>query len=293
MIDEYSWRDLAACQDTDIEMVPGGPDDHGSREDIWLAKKVCSGCEVSGWCLSAALGAKTTPQGIWGGLDLAERERLRTTKRAAVQTCTGCRLPCVPLYPDVPKCDGCRTEDDTPKKADDFRAEIEALLAEGRTYRQIANRLGLTYAVVSGAARRWGLRSRPGKRAGGDDLFPCGTPAARVRHKRAGADANDVSVYACDLAGAVFAAGLAAAVVPGLAAVAGAVLGYALAWAQETAILPAARWTCRCRLPIHGVPSKVRQTERAQRARDGAATVTPLPFPTYGAPADLMIKEAA
>jgi hypothetical protein len=194
-VSDPHWRRRAACDGTPIDMVPGGEDenDEGQPLEIARAKKVCVPCPVRGECGWQAIEMRW--RGVWGGLTFAERERLRLSLRPkyrprVVQPCSACDLPCVPLYPDNPKCDLCLTEDDRPRHAADYREQIEAMIDENLTYAAIADRLKLTKSAVSNACNRWGKTSRAGRRPGpvpgGPDLRPCGTAAARVRHARAG-----------------------------------------------------------------------------------------------------------
>lgn len=72
--DRPAWHDRAACRGAGPAMwFPdrGHPLSVGSV----AAKAVCAGCPVRAECGIAGLGERT---GIWGGLDGAERRRLRT-----------------------------------------------------------------------------------------------------------------------------------------------------------------------------------------------------------------------
>lgn len=79
------WQPLAACRDADAEIFfPVGEQD----PVIARAKRVCSGCEVSGPCLDYAT-ATGQDHGIWGGTTpddrrAARRRELRAARRAAV-----------------------------------------------------------------------------------------------------------------------------------------------------------------------------------------------------------------
>lgn len=74
---DTSWMTDAACrgQDTDIFYAP-----HTSERARRLyeahAKQLCRGCPVRDDCLSYALRVNE-PDGVWGGLNLSERQRLR------------------------------------------------------------------------------------------------------------------------------------------------------------------------------------------------------------------------
>ena len=66
------WREYAACAQADPEAW--FPEKGGSTRD---AKKVCRGCFVREQCLAYALAA-SEDWGIWGGLSVRERRRLRS-----------------------------------------------------------------------------------------------------------------------------------------------------------------------------------------------------------------------
>lgn len=68
-----SWRDEAACSDTDPDVF--FPDD-GDVAGAERAKAVCGGCPVAGACLSYALETNQV-EGIWGGATKGERRKLR------------------------------------------------------------------------------------------------------------------------------------------------------------------------------------------------------------------------
>jgi hypothetical protein len=72
-----TWRDDAAClgMDPDLFFPPRGGATKGAD-----AKQICGGCPVQAECLEYAL--KTRPvYGIWGGLSLRERDKIRRTTR--------------------------------------------------------------------------------------------------------------------------------------------------------------------------------------------------------------------
>lgn len=69
------WVQQGRCAEVDPELwfPPNGhPDKH--------AKEVCAGCEVRAQCLAYAIEADEE-HGIWGGLNRAERLRLRASMR--------------------------------------------------------------------------------------------------------------------------------------------------------------------------------------------------------------------
>lgn len=71
VLDEVPWRELAACN-TEGAFFPQD-DDIGA---INAAKAVCSSCPVNFECLTYAVDTNQ-PDGIWGGMTLRERRRLR------------------------------------------------------------------------------------------------------------------------------------------------------------------------------------------------------------------------
>lgn len=76
------WARLAACRDTPgvdffVEAVRNRVDMH---ETIKRAKEVCEGCSVRLSCLEAGL---REPFGIWGGLTVRERRKLRRSRQEA------------------------------------------------------------------------------------------------------------------------------------------------------------------------------------------------------------------
>lgn len=72
--------DRATCRDTDPELFfpvgNGGP----GRQQIVAAKAVCRRCPVTADCLAWALDAGHE-DGVWGGLDMAERRDLHRRTR--------------------------------------------------------------------------------------------------------------------------------------------------------------------------------------------------------------------
>lgn len=193
-----NWRTLARCHQAPVEMVPGGEEDQGTREELAAAKQVCLVCPVKQQCLDWAEGARRAPIGVWGGLSETERERIRVSRSARnrrgekvpvrqVQPCALCGLDCVPRFLENPKCDSCLPDEEIPARLDDFRDEIVAMIELRMSYGEIAKALNLREQAVSRACWRWGTRSkRWGPKYDEDELKPCGTPAAILRHKRAG-----------------------------------------------------------------------------------------------------------
>lgn len=74
--DDGSWRDSAACRDTDPDlffpMGTTGP----AVEQIEAAKEICRTCDVQADCLEFALSTNQE-QGVWGGTSEDERRRIR------------------------------------------------------------------------------------------------------------------------------------------------------------------------------------------------------------------------
>ena len=68
-----SWRDWAACRDSDPAVFFP---DNGNAVGIERAKQVCGSCAVTEECVSYAVGTNQT-EGIWGGTTRGERRRLR------------------------------------------------------------------------------------------------------------------------------------------------------------------------------------------------------------------------
>jgi WhiB family redox-sensing transcriptional regulator len=72
LIDLTTWRDAAACRETDIDFFPSPEDSAG----ISRAKAVCAACPVAADCLEYAIETRQH-EGIWGGHTPKERNRLR------------------------------------------------------------------------------------------------------------------------------------------------------------------------------------------------------------------------
>ena len=76
-----TWRDFAACRDTDTEaffaVTPGGSrhDHEEAARDRASAKRVCRVCPVATECLEWAV--KHGEHGVWGGTDENDRRRMR------------------------------------------------------------------------------------------------------------------------------------------------------------------------------------------------------------------------
>jgi hypothetical protein len=186
------WRLMARCRELDIEMVPGSPGQHNNAgDDVLAAKRICYGCPVVQECRGA--GIKGREAGIWGGLAFLERERIRVAEndqrpRPVIQ-CQGCGLDCVPPVREVSMCDSCIPDELRPRSAEPFMREILDMIDDQKSYAVIAETLGLRADVVGKACRKWGKPSRAVRVPGTNNkdavlLAPCGTPAAKLRHRR-------------------------------------------------------------------------------------------------------------
>lgn len=164
--DADHWSLRGQCS-TDVEMVPGPVGDGAYFEDgieVLDAKNVCHGCPVKADCLKAA----GSNGGVWGGLTLTERTRLRvSTHRKAgrepnpreVVTCSVCGLDCVPADRDLFKCDTCISARERPRSPEPHKGAIIKLIADGWSYGRIAQELDLKEEAVGKACRRWGTLS--------------------------------------------------------------------------------------------------------------------------------------
>nr|NLD40680.1 WhiB family transcriptional regulator [Actinomycetales bacterium] len=72
------WEDLAACRTDEVSDLFFPPRGGSCRP----AKAICSACPVRTDCLSVAM-ANDERDGVWGGLNTEERNRLDFTLRAA------------------------------------------------------------------------------------------------------------------------------------------------------------------------------------------------------------------
>jgi len=70
--DLASWREAAACADSDVDFFPTSEDVKGIGE----AKAVCATCPVADECLTFALETRQS-EGIWGGHTPKERQKIR------------------------------------------------------------------------------------------------------------------------------------------------------------------------------------------------------------------------
>ena len=116
-----SWQDRARCAGAGLELF--FPDGGDTRR----AKAFCSGCQVWGDCLAYGL---EEDHGVWGGLNRAERARLRRLRQ---------RLVVAPHDPAN-------------------TADIRRLLAVGLAPERLSEVAGLEVSVVIDRARRAGRK---------------------------------------------------------------------------------------------------------------------------------------
>lgn len=67
-----SWRESAVCRSVDPEVF--FPEKGGSTQE---AKAICGQCSFTRECLDAALSSPWEEHGVWGGLSMMERRKLR------------------------------------------------------------------------------------------------------------------------------------------------------------------------------------------------------------------------
>lgn len=177
------WRSRAACRGMRQEMVP---DDE--QLGVHLAKKVCADCPVVSACYATAEWLTDTlgpeyAQGVWGGLTLRERGTM-IGLRIAPAPCPRCGLISVPVSYATELCDVCDPK--TRIAYADYRPQIEALLAAGLTYQQVADRLRIKKLSLISACSDWKIRAKTASRRGKRALKECGTLAAKERHRKHG-----------------------------------------------------------------------------------------------------------
>lgn len=73
---DMSWRDDAACRDTDPQLFFPVGTTGPAIEQIARAKEVCGTCDSQGICLQFALETNQDT-GVWGGTSEEERRQLR------------------------------------------------------------------------------------------------------------------------------------------------------------------------------------------------------------------------
>jgi WhiB family redox-sensing transcriptional regulator len=87
-----TWRESAACRQTDPELFfpigQAGP----AAAEIQQAKAVCARCPVRQPCLAYALATRQE-YGIWGGCDENERRLLRQQRRESRSADEECPQP--------------------------------------------------------------------------------------------------------------------------------------------------------------------------------------------------------
>lgn len=179
------WRKSAAClpeagKTTAYDMVPDPGDTAGEQ----LAKKICQPCPVRGDCLAAALQhaeAGEATLGVWGGLTGQERDTM-IGLGLQPRPCPRCGLDCVPIKLGLTRCSSCKPR--VGRRYNDYRPQIEQLIAANLSRDQIAEKLRLPKSGVVSACKRWKLAVTQPSSSGHRDLMPCGTPAAKARHHR-------------------------------------------------------------------------------------------------------------
>lgn len=77
-----SWRQNAACRDTNPDLFFPVGTTGPAIEQIEAAKAVCMQCEAINDCLEYAL-ATNQDSGIWGGTSEEERRKIRRENQAA------------------------------------------------------------------------------------------------------------------------------------------------------------------------------------------------------------------
>jgi len=80
--DDSSWRDSAACRDTDPNLFFPAGTTGAAVEEIETAKALCRTCPVRELCLEFAFQANQEA-GIWGGTSEDERRKMRGSWVAA------------------------------------------------------------------------------------------------------------------------------------------------------------------------------------------------------------------
>lgn len=75
------WREQALCAQADPEAW--WPETGGSTRE---AKRICQRCKVRTECLEYALSIAPAPGGIWAGLTVKERNKIKRQRRNARQS---------------------------------------------------------------------------------------------------------------------------------------------------------------------------------------------------------------
>lgn len=73
-VDDQRWRDRAACRGKNQRIFFGDASERA-------AKAICATCEVRPDCLDYSLELGFDNEGVWGGLNQAERDNVRKTRR--------------------------------------------------------------------------------------------------------------------------------------------------------------------------------------------------------------------
>ena len=158
-----------------VQPCAADPDRQFPAQGDWrgsgLARQVCHPCPIRAECLRAAL-KRNEPEGVWGGFNRPERERLLKGVRARI--CPGCGMWYVPASKSAKRCHGCPAPTKRPRRAvsppprgrcsetgrqrvDSLREQVAGLVTAGRGDREVADTLGVEPADVRAARKRWGL----------------------------------------------------------------------------------------------------------------------------------------
>jgi hypothetical protein len=171
------WRSEAACRGSDPELFfPTAEADQARKGQVAAAKAVCARCPVRQECLTEALAR--IPYGIAGGLTEQERRRLRTGRQHQSQHSQrdgGLSAEAVEVLTDGPR------RGMTGRQ----RAGIgRALLASGRSARQVARACGVTERT---AARWAATTTHPTATAGSGEgsSAATGLPSGSSQHTHA------------------------------------------------------------------------------------------------------------
>jgi WhiB family redox-sensing transcriptional regulator len=79
-VTQAGWVEQALCRKFNDPKI-WFPDEAGDTEAAQEAKEICKQCPVIEACLEWAID--NNEQGIWGGMGISQRARLKTTRRRA------------------------------------------------------------------------------------------------------------------------------------------------------------------------------------------------------------------
>lgn len=148
---DTSWRDRAACRDSDPDLFfPTATRGPAYEAQVAAAKALCAGCPVRAMCLAVALDG--LPVGIAGGLTDTERRALRPRSAPARRTQAGAA--------------------DAALSASPSRELGLALLAARRPRAEVARRCRVTVRTVE----RWAAQARADVTSDGDTANPAPDP---------------------------------------------------------------------------------------------------------------------